>query len=198
MRHPSSIRPGSPQIRCTRERGSAKSILLAAVCFAVGAGAGGYWIHRMDAERAQNANQAANNQPAVDPAGGPGPQSMPTPEQRKNWNPPPAAPATAATIEEVKRAIPNFDTVSLEDGLKTLQRASLDQFAAAVNEIQAEVSAAEQQLSQARSSGSEADQQAALKRLETIQTAQTARLKEIAANNKAQLDAFKQLKSAGK
>src|SRR5579859_2361199 len=149
MSHSSSIRPGSRQIRRAGERGSAKSILLAAVCFAVGAGAGGYWIHRVDAQRAQAANPAAKNQPDMGAQGGPGPQSMPTPDQRKNWTPPPAAPAAAATIEEVKRAIPNFDTVSLEDGLKILQRASLDQFATAVNEMQTEVSAAEQQLSQA-------------------------------------------------
>ena len=197
MSNSRGIRTAPGPVRNAAEMGGARGVLLAAVCFALGAGAGAYWIHRMDTRSARNGNQPPDPS-AVSALESAAQQSAGSSGQQKNWTPPPAAPAAPDVIADVKRLLPNYATVSLDEGLKTLQRASLDQFGIAVNEMQNEVTAAEQQLTQARNGGSDADQQAAMKKLQDLQTGQVARLRDISATNKARLDAFKQLKAAGK
>jgi len=100
-----------------------------------------------------------------------------------------------AAIEEVKRAIPNLDSVSLEDATRLLREAALKDFTKAANESQAQLKEAQQRLSQAQNGGSEADQQAAVKHLQEVQTAQAERLKDIAAKSQAQIEVLRRLKS---
>jgi ABC-type uncharacterized transport system len=116
-------------------------------------------------------------------------------------NPPPgplanASRASAATTEEVKRTIPNLATVSVEEGTRMLREAALAEFAAAAQEMETQVKAAQQRLSEARSGKSEAEQQAAMKQLQEIQAAQTEKLRQITAGLQARIAAFEDLKRA--
>ena len=103
-------------------------------------------------------------------------------------------PATLAATEEVKRALPNFASVSMEEGTRILRAAALEDFKATVAAIEIHVAEAQQSLSQAQSGGSEAEQQAAMKQFRQVQSEQTEKLKQVAARSAAQIEALRQLK----
>ena len=99
-------------------------------------------------------------------------------------------------LDAVKRAFPNLDSVSLEDATKKLREASVSQFAATAQEMDAKVKEAEQRFLQAQTNQSPAEQQAALTQLRQIQADQAEKLKQIAADAMSHLDALRQLKAA--
>ena len=103
-----------------------------------------------------------------------------------------------AVTEEVKRSLPKWDTVSIEEGTKILRNASLAEFKAALDQSQAQLQQAEQQLIKAQNSGSEAEQQVAMGRLQQLQSEQTEKLKQISMNAEAQIRAFQQLRGSGR
>jgi len=100
-----------------------------------------------------------------------------------------------SSVEEIKRLIPNAESVSLAEATRILREASFKEFAAAANQFQTQLSQAQDRLKTAQNGGSEADQQSAIKDLQQVQAEQSARLKEIAAKAQAQIEALKQLKS---
>jgi hypothetical protein len=109
-----------------------------------------------------------------------------------------ASAMSPAVVEEVKRALPKWDSVSVEDGTKMLRAASLAEFKAALDQSQAQLQAAEQQLTRAQNGGSEAEQQAAMRRLQQVQSEQTEKLKEISLRAETQVRAFQQLRGSGR
>jgi hypothetical protein len=109
---------------------------------------------------------------------------------------PPLTSSDPAAIAAVKSAIPNLDSVSLEDGTRILRDAAVQQFAQAAQEMDAQIKQAEQRLAQARTSQSAADQDAAIQQLQQLQADQSEKLRAIAAQCQAQVDALKSLKSA--
>ena len=106
----------------------------------------------------------------------------------------PLARADTASLDAVKRAIPNLDAVSLEAGTQILRNASLVQFQQAAEEMQARVKDAEQRFIQAQGDQSEAAQQAAAEELRKIQAEGTRKLQQIAQDSHAQIAALQQLK----
>ena len=102
--------------------------------------------------------------------------------------------ADPAVTEEVKRTIPNFASVSVEEGTRILRAAAVKDFKATVAAMDIQVKEAQQSLSQAQNGGSEAEQQAAMKHLQQVQSEQTEKLKQIAARSSAQIEALRQLK----
>jgi ABC-type uncharacterized transport system len=113
-----------------------------------------------------------------------GPQAQPAPK------------ADVASLEAVKRAIPNLDSVSVEDGSRLLRVSALAEFQRTGQEMQAKVKQAEERFLQAQDDQSKEEQEAALKHLRQFQREQTKRLEEIALNAKAQQEALQQLKGA--
>jgi len=107
-----------------------------------------------------------------------------------------AVPADSATIEQVRRALPNADAVSLEDGTRALREAALQEFRDSTKLMQAQVAEAQQRVIEAQSGGSDAAQKAALDSLHQLQAEQTQKLKEIAAGLQARLAALQQIKTA--
>ncbi len=99
-----------------------------------------------------------------------------------------------ATIEEVKRALPNLAAVSMEEGTRILRETTLKEFAAAADEMEIRLKEAQQRATQAQSSGSAADQQAAVKQLQQVQLEQAEKLKEITARLSVRIAALQQLK----
>jgi ABC transporter family protein len=100
-----------------------------------------------------------------------------------------------SSVEEIKRSIPNLDSVSLAEATRTLREASFKDFALAASQFQTQLKEAQQRLKEAQNGGSETEQQAAIKNLQQVQDEQTARLKQIAAKAQAQVELLKQLKS---
>lgn len=103
-------------------------------------------------------------------------------------------PPSQAVIAEVKKAIPNLDSVSVEKGAEMLREAALVDFAAAANQMEVQVRKAQEKLAQAQKSGSAAEQQAAMKNLQQIQAEQANKIKQIAARLQGQITALQQLK----
>jgi len=103
-------------------------------------------------------------------------------------------PATIAATEEVKRALPNFAAVSMEEGAHILRAAALKDFKETVAAMEIQVQEAQQSLSRAQNGASEAEQQAALKHLQQVQSVQTEKLRQIAARSAAQVETLRQLK----
>jgi hypothetical protein len=183
-----------PPARGPSGQANIRTVLLAAVCFAVGIGAGAFIFRRPAEPVPMDANDAAAIQPAVAPPNNsPSETSQP---RRTNFSAVPAPPASPATIEEVKRAIPDLASVSLADGTRMLRKAALTEFATAAKDIGEQLQTARLNLAKAQNGGSEADQQAAIQQLQQAQASQTAKLQEIAARSQAQIDALKQLKAA--
>ena len=120
-------------------------------------------------------------------------------------NAPSAAEATAAAsqidpavAEEVKRQIPNFASVSVEEGTRILREAALKDFKAMASEMEIQIREAEQRVKQAQNGKSEAEQQAALKQLQQVRADHTAKLNEITAGSSAQIEALRRLKEAAR
>jgi Sec-independent protein translocase protein TatA len=111
-------------------------------------------------------------------------------------HPPPAAKADKAALAAVRQAIPNLDSVSVEDGSRQLRAASIAEFKKTAQEMQAKVQQAEDRFIEAQNSQSEEDRQAALTDLQRVKNEQTEKLKEIALESKAQVEALQQLKGA--
>jgi len=101
-------------------------------------------------------------------------------------------------IDEVKRIIPNLDSVSLEEGTRLLRQAALGEFTRATQEMQTRIQQARLDLLKAQTNSSDADQQAAVKRLQQLQEEQTEKLQQIAARSQAQIQALKRLKGAAR
>ena len=105
-------------------------------------------------------------------------------------------PADSAATDEVKQAIPNFTSVSVEEGTRTLREVALRNFKETVAAMEAQVALAQDSLSLARNGGSEAERQAAARQLQEIQAEQTEKLRQIAARSAARVEALRQLKEA--
>ncbi len=174
------------------EHAQVRIVILALVCFLLGVGVTAFWFHLTTKP---NADISTSETSAEPDAGQPAAQAI-------NTNPPPRPfvanhpPVDAATIEEVKQAIPNLASVSLEDGTQILRAAALKQFAAAAKEMDVQVKQAQAQLGQAENNQSAAEQQAAMKHVQQTQAEQTEKLQQIAMHLQAQIAALKQLKGA--
>lgn len=166
------------------ERASVRIVLIAVISFLLGIGATAFWFQLAAKRNAGNPGFEANSQPA---AGQPDTSARPDVA-----NVPPVSPAA---VEEVKQAIPNFASVSVDDGENILRTAALKEFTAAAKEMDAQVKAAQQQVGQAQNGQSAAEQQAALKQLQQTQAAATEKLQQIAARLSAQIVALKSLKN---
>jgi hypothetical protein len=105
--------------------------------------------------------------------------------------------STAEATGDVHRLIPNLDATSLEDGTRILRDASMTDFSAAGAEMENQIKAAQQAVSDAQQQGkSAAEQQAAMKHLQQVQLEQADKIKQIAAQLQSRLAVFQQLKTA--
>ena len=104
----------------------------------------------------------------------------------------------AAVVAEVKRQIPNFASVSVEEGAQILRRSALNDFKALATEMELQVKEAEQRVQQAQNGKSEAEQQASLKQLQQVRADHAVKLKEITARSAAQIEALRRLKEAAR
>jgi len=98
-------------------------------------------------------------------------------------------------IQEVKRLIPNFEAISLDEGTRLLRQAALSEFSRAAQETQTRIQQAQQNLLAAQTNNSEAEQQATLKQLQQLEAEQTDKLQQIAARSQAQIQTLRRLKA---
>lgn len=174
------------------EGASVRIILLAAISFLLGVAATAVWFHATEKPIALNSTPAVAPPSAVQSAAPAAPSSgVNSSAQPSVEKPSPAAPSA---VEEVKRALPNYASLSLDAGSEMLRQAALKNFAAATREMQSQMAKAQEELSQAENK-SAADQQAAMKHLQQVQMEQAEKLQQIARQLQTQIAALQSLKS---
>ena len=174
------------------ERASARTGLLAVVSFLLGVAATAAWFHQAAKHEASNPTPEPIVQPSPPQSTEPPPGANPTPAPLVEQ----PVPVSADAVEALKTALPNYASLSLDDGTELLRQAALKEFTAAAHEMQSQVGKAEDELSDAENSKSSADQQAAMKQLQQVQSDEQAKLQQIAGKLQTQIAALKQLKSA--
>ncbi len=107
-------------------------------------------------------------------------------------------PVDPAILAEVKRQIPNFSSVTLEEGSKILREAALKDLQAALGQTQGQLKEAEQRVAQMEEAKSETGKQEALKDLQRLQAQQAAKLGEFTTRSSAQIEALRQLKESAR
>jgi len=180
---------GSARRLRTSEPAQVRIVVLTLVSFLLGVAATALWFHltpHRDAEilNSRTTDQQNNQQPAQS-ADAANPSARAFVEQ-----PVPVAPAA---LEDVKRVLPNYAAISVDEGTEILRQVTLKKYAAAAQELQSQVAEAEKELQLAQSK-SPADQQAAIGHLQQVQAEQSQKLQLIAGQLQTQIAALKQLK----
>ena len=176
------------------EQAQVRIVILALVSFLLGVAATAFWFHLASNRTAESVSSQASSE-------GSQPDNQQPAEPRPGANAParkfvePPVPVAPAAIEDVKRALPNYASLSVDQGTEILRQAALKKYAAAAQELQSQVARAQTELSQAESK-SPADQQAAIKHLQQVQAEQSQKLQQIGGELQTQITALKQLKSA--
>jgi hypothetical protein len=107
-------------------------------------------------------------------------------------------PVDPAILEEVKRQIPNFASVTLEEGAQILREAALRDLQAALSQMEGQRKEAEQRVARMEEAKSETEKQTALKDLQRLQAEQGAKLTEFTTRSSAQIEALRQLKESAR
>jgi hypothetical protein len=106
-------------------------------------------------------------------------------------------PVDPAIIAEVKRQIPNFASVALEEGAQILREAALKDLQAALSQMEGQRKEAVQRVARMQEAN-ETEKQAALKDLQRLQAEQAAKLREFTTRSSAQIEALRQLKESAR
>lgn len=178
--------------RLKGKQAQVRILLVALVSFLLGMAATALWFRAASNRTAERLSSSANSQ--ADQSDNPPPAAPPSGahSQARTFVEPPVSVGSAA-IDDLKRALPNYASLSVEQGTEILQQAALKDYAAAAQELQSQVAQAQDELKQAQSK-SPADQQAALKHLQQVQAEQSQKLRGIAGQLRTQIAALKQLK----
>lgn len=164
-----------------------RPVLLPVVSFLLGVGVAALWFQFAVKHKAESPAPPASSPSA----GGRAAATSPA-------NPSVAKPGTTspAVIAEVRRALPNYKSLTAEQGAQMLRQAALKEFTATIGESNSKIAEIQAKLSKAVKSGSPAGQQAARTQLRQIQAAQTEKLQQIAARLQSELAALRQMKAA--
>ena len=185
--------PRADQAKLRRNHAGAgiRTLLVAALCLVTGFGLGGLWYSRHTQRSAVNTEKETPREDAGRPPAGTTAvlQSVQAPAQNK---------LDPAIIAEVKRRIPNFGSVSLEEGSQILRDAALKDLQTALSQMEGQVRDAERRVAQMEETKAETEKQAALKELQRLQAGQVAKLREFTTRSSAQIEALRQLKESAR
>jgi ABC-type uncharacterized transport system involved in gliding motility auxiliary subunit len=112
--------------------------------------------------------------------------------------PRPAAPLPedAQLLQEARRAVPNLDSVSAQEGEKLLRQSALLELGQAAQEMQTKLKQAQDNYAKVQSGASPEELEVARKAVEQVQVEQTEKFKQIIARSTAQIEAVQRLKKA--
>ena len=175
------------------EQAQVRILIIALLSFLLGVVATAFWFHSAANRTAASLSSRADNQ-----GGQPDNQSSALPPSGANSSArtfvePPVSVGPAA-IEDVKRTLPNYASLSVDEGTEILREAALKKYAAAAQELQTRVAQAQAELGQAENK-SPADQQVAVKHLQQVLAEQSQKLQQIGGQLQTQIAALKQLKA---
>jgi hypothetical protein len=179
------------KLRRNGAQAGVRTLLVAALCLLIGFGLGGLWQSR-------RAQQSAVNTAGEAPGRNVGTLSTGTTAVLQSLKAPVQIQFDSAVLAEVKRQIPNFASVSLEEGSQILREAALKDLQAALVQTQGQIKEVEQRVAQMEEAKSETGKQEALKDLQRLQADQVAKLGEFTTKSSAQIEALRQLKESAR
>jgi len=193
MKMTSANRIGSTGKASAGEQAQVRNVMLLLVSFLLGVAATAVWFHFVPVHTAEKPNSPTtdlqNNQQSVTPEVA----AMANPPAQKFVEQP--VPVAQEAVEDVKRALPNYAALTVDEGTEILREAALKEYAAAAQELQAQVTQAQDEVKEAQNK-SPADQQAAMKHLQQVQSEQSQKLQQIGGQLQTRIAALKQLKAA--
>ena len=175
------------------ESAQVRAIIFALVSFLMGLAVGALWLSRKAPAEISSQHEQANQNGQVDRTGLTNELARTT---EVSPAPQPAPAVDPAALEAVQRAIPNVKSTTLESGTRILRKAAVAEFQQTVEDLRARQKQAEQDLIKGQNKLSDEQRKIAMKQLQELQAEQIEKLKQIAANSKAQIDTFQQLKGA--
>lgn len=178
-----------PKRRHTHAHGAPRTAIVAVLCLGIGFGLGGLW-HSRHGQRGSGNTEGANPEVANTET-----QALATPA---TVSPVAAALPDPAIVAEVKRQIPNFASVSLEEGSRMLRAAAVRDLQAALSQIEPQLKEAEQRVARMEEAKSETGKQTALKDLQRLQATQAAKLSEFTTRSSSQIEVLRQLKESAR
>jgi len=171
-----------------------RSLLFGLAFFAAGMAVSAWWFLR--APPPGPAAPESAGAPVLSQSAKAVPQRLDSPVEKADSEAAFAPTPDPATLDTVKRLIPNLDSVSLAEGTEVLRQSSFAEFKQAVQEMQARVKGAEERFLQAQADQSEAGQEAAQKEIQQIQADHLAGLRRLTAASQARMNALQQIKGA--
>lgn len=163
-------------------------VIVAALCLGIGFGLGGLW--RSGRVQRGGVSDDGTNETAVNTEAQAATPAMVSPAA--------AAPPDPEIVAEVRRQIPNFATVPLEEGSQILRAAALRDLQAALSQIEPQLKEAEQRVARMEEANSGTGKQTALMELQRLQAAQAAKLKEFTKRSSSQIEVLRQLKESAR
>ena len=164
-----------------------RTLLVGVLCLFIGLALGGFWHSRRAQRSAVKIDGEAPGQNV-------GTLSAGTTAVLQSLE----APVDPAIIAEVKRRIPNFASVSVEEGSQILREGALKDLHAALSQMEGQLKEAEQRVARMEEAKSGTEKQAALKDLQRLQAEQAAKLREFTTRSSAQIEALRQLKESAR
>ena len=178
-----------PALRRNRAQAGIRTLVVAALCLFIGFGLGGLWHSGRTQRSAVNTETPREETERLSAGTTAMLQSAQTSVQSK---------PDPAIFAEVKRRIPNFASVTLEEGSKILREAAVKDLQAALNQMAGQLKETEQRVARLEESKSETEKQAALKDLQRLQAEQAATLREFTTRSSEQIEALRQLKQSAR
>jgi hypothetical protein len=174
-------------LRRNHAQAGIRTLLVAALCLFIGLGLGGLWHSRRAQRSAVNTETPREDAGRLSAGTTAVLQSVQAPVQIK---------PDPAILAEVKRQIPDFASVSLEEGSQILREAAVKDLQAALSQMEGQLKEAEQRVARMEEAKSETEKQAALKDLQRLQAEQAVKLREFTTRSSAQVEALRQLKES--
>lgn len=179
------------------ESAQVRLVILVFVSFSLGVASGAWWFSHRAPALAASKEIVTVEKIAVPSASA---SALKTGPALQAPAPPPAlaSPSVpdAAAVEAVQRAIPNVPGTGLESGTRILRKTAVAEFQQKAEELLARQKELEQNLINGQGRMSLDQQEGVKRKIRELQAAQMEKLMQIAANSKAQIDAFEQLKGA--
>ena len=174
-------------VRRNHAQAGIRTLLVAALCLFIGFGLGGLWHSRRTQRSTVNTETRSEDAGRLSAGTTAVLQSVQAPVQIK---------PDPDIVAEVKRRVPNFVSVSLEEGSQILREAAVKDLQAALSQMEGQRKEAEQRVARMEEAKSETEKQAALKDLQRLQAEQAAKLREFTTRSSAQIEVLRQLKES--
>ena len=178
------------------EQAQARTLLLVLVCLFLGLAAGTYWYYRATNRNLTTVGETGSSLSESTKAVLKTNRNLTAVGEARSSLSESTTQTNAVVVEEIRRMIPNFDTVSLSEGKELLHAATMKELSETDEETQRRLQEAIQRVVEVQSrDGSVEEFQAAAKQLKQAHNDRPEKHKQVLARGEAQIQVWEQIKS---